>query len=102
MSKRFWFSTILVILVSAILVADFSPAARAQQGNPGDYPASAYNTVPSQTGYYCPMVTGSPYMTGSPQPGYKTDAYKRGGYPGSYYSGRRGYSRSYRMGCNWY
>jgi hypothetical protein len=92
----------LVILVSETLVAGFSPAAQAQQGKPGDYPADAYNTVPPQAGYWCPMGTGYPYLTDSPQSGHKARAYKRGGYPGARYSDRQGYSRPHRMGCNWY
>ena len=50
MSKRIWFTSILVILVSATLTVGFSPAAHAQKAAPGENPASVYNTVAPQTG----------------------------------------------------
>ena len=101
MSKRIWFTSILVIMVSAALTVGLSPAAHAQKAASGDNPASAYNTVHPQAGYYCPMGTGYPNMTNSPKAGYRTSYLKRGGYRGSWDSGRQGYSGPHRMGCNW-
>jgi len=102
MSKRIWFISMLLLLVSAALTAGFSPAAQAQNVTPVDNPASAYNNVPPQTGYYCPMGTGYPNMTNSPKPGYKTNSFKRGGHRGSWDYGQQGYSGPHRMGCSWY
>lgn len=102
MSKSFWFTSILAILVSATLIVGFSPAAHAQKAAPDDNTASTYNTVPPQGGYYCPMGTGYPYISNSPEPGYKTGYVKRGGNRGSWQSGRQGYNGPQRMGCNWY
>lgn len=105
MRKRIWFISILVILVSATLAVGFCPAALAQKAAPADNPASsdnAYNTVPPPAGYYCPMGTGYPNMTSSPNPGYKNGYFKRDGYRDSRDSGRQGYRGPHRMGCNWY
>lgn len=102
MSKRIWFISILLILVSATLTVGFSPAAHAQNAVPGNNPASAYDTVSPQGGYYCPMGTGYPNMTNSPKHGYKTSYFKRGVYRGSWDSRRQSYSGPHRMGCSWY